>query len=194
MGSGEWLDGFHGDGLRAGRGAVLWQRGLPGRCGDPARPGALGLGISASAGAAIVLAAALLAGGHQRRPGSAGELRRGGGGIGLMFFYAGLAAGPMSVVAPLSSLVSIVLPVGVALAAGERPGPLVYSAPRLPGGDRAGQLGGREQGGQPVAERARRACRVSGGQRRTAPPWAGPRHLVRHRVRSCVRHVLCLHP
>lgn len=44
-----------------------------------------------------------------------------------MFFYAGLAEGPMSVVAPLSSLVSLVLPVGVALAAGERPGPLVYA-------------------------------------------------------------------
>jgi uncharacterized membrane protein len=48
------------------------------------------------------------------------------GGIGLMFFYEGLATGPMSVVAPLSALVSTVLPIGVALAAGQRPGPLVY--------------------------------------------------------------------
>jgi drug/metabolite transporter (DMT)-like permease len=44
-----------------------------------------------------------------------------------MFFYVGLAAGPMNVVAPLSALVSTVLPVGVALAAGERPGPAVYA-------------------------------------------------------------------
>ena len=32
----------------------------------------------------------------------------------------------MQVVAPLSALVSTVLPVGAAIAAGERPGPLVY--------------------------------------------------------------------
>src|SRR5262245_36019212 len=49
------------------------------------------------------------------------------GGVGFMFFYAGLAAGPMSVVAPLSALVSTVLPVAVALAEGERPGPRVYA-------------------------------------------------------------------
>ena len=85
------------------------------------------LGISASAGAAIVLAAALLGGGSPKAAGIGWGICAGAaGGVGLMFFYAGLAAGPMSVVAPLSSLVSIVLPVGVALAAGERPGPLVY--------------------------------------------------------------------
>jgi drug/metabolite transporter (DMT)-like permease len=85
------------------------------------------LGVSASAGAAIVLAAALLAGGTPRAAGVGWGMCAGAaGGVGLMFFYAGLAAGPMSVVAPLSSLVSLVLPVGVALAAGERPGPLVY--------------------------------------------------------------------
>jgi drug/metabolite transporter (DMT)-like permease len=44
-----------------------------------------------------------------------------------MFFYAGLAAGPMSVVAPLSALVATVLPIAVALAEGERPGPRVYA-------------------------------------------------------------------
>jgi drug/metabolite transporter (DMT)-like permease len=86
------------------------------------------LGVSASAGAAIVLAAALLAGGTPRPAGVGWGICAGAaGGVGLMFFYAGLAAGPMSVVAPLSSLVSLVLPVGVALAAGERPGPLVYA-------------------------------------------------------------------
>jgi drug/metabolite transporter (DMT)-like permease len=84
--------------------------------------------VSASAGAAIVLAAALLAGGTYRAAGVGWGMCAGAAGsVGLMFFYAGLAAGPMSVVAPLSSLVSLVLPVGVALAAGERPGPLVYA-------------------------------------------------------------------
>ena len=38
------------------------------------------------------------------------------GGLGLIIFYTGLAAGPMSVVAPISGLVSTVLQVAVALA------------------------------------------------------------------------------
>jgi drug/metabolite transporter (DMT)-like permease len=49
------------------------------------------------------------------------------GGLGLIIFYTGLATGPMSVVAPVSGLVSTVLPVGVALAEGERPGVGVYA-------------------------------------------------------------------
>ena len=49
------------------------------------------------------------------------------GGFGLIVFYIGLASGPMSVVAPVSGLVSTVLPVGVALAEGERPGVGVYA-------------------------------------------------------------------
>jgi drug/metabolite transporter (DMT)-like permease len=49
------------------------------------------------------------------------------GGLGLIIFYIGLAAGPMSVVAPVSGLVSTVLPVAVALAEGERPGVGVYA-------------------------------------------------------------------
>ena len=49
------------------------------------------------------------------------------GGLGLIIFYIGLAAGPMSVVAPVAGLVSTVLPVGVALAEGERPGVGVYA-------------------------------------------------------------------
>jgi drug/metabolite transporter (DMT)-like permease len=53
------------------------------------------------------------------------------GGLGLIIFYAGLAAGPMSVVAPVSGLVSTVLPVGVALAGGERPGAGVYAGALL---------------------------------------------------------------
>jgi len=53
------------------------------------------------------------------------------GGFGLIIFYIGLAAGPMSVVAPVSGLVATVLPVGVALAEGERPGIGVYAGALL---------------------------------------------------------------
>jgi drug/metabolite transporter (DMT)-like permease len=49
------------------------------------------------------------------------------GGCGLIVFYRGLAVGPMSVVAPVSALVSTVLPVGVAAAWGERQRPAVYA-------------------------------------------------------------------
>jgi drug/metabolite transporter (DMT)-like permease len=53
------------------------------------------------------------------------------GALGLIIFYAGLAAGPMSVVAPVSGLVSTVLPVAVALAEGERPSFGVYTGALL---------------------------------------------------------------
>jgi uncharacterized membrane protein len=53
------------------------------------------------------------------------------GGLGLIMFYVGLATGPMSVVAPVSGLVSTVLPVAVALAEGERPGAGVYAGALL---------------------------------------------------------------
>jgi drug/metabolite transporter (DMT)-like permease len=53
------------------------------------------------------------------------------GGFGLIVFYIGLADGPMSVVAPVSGLVSTVLPVAVALAEGERPTAGVYAGALL---------------------------------------------------------------
>src|SRR3981081_2055034 len=78
--------------------------------------------VSATAGMAVVLAAAgaadvafgrapaRLAGGPPRAAGVGWGICAGAvGGVGFMFFYAGLAAGPMSVVAPLSALVSTVL-------------------------------------------------------------------------------------
>jgi drug/metabolite transporter (DMT)-like permease len=43
------------------------------------------------------------------------------GAAGLAAFYAGFAAAPISVVAPVAALVSTVLPVGIAVAGGERP-------------------------------------------------------------------------
>ena len=43
------------------------------------------------------------------------------GAAGLVAFYAGFAAAPISVVAPVAALVSTALPVGIAIADGERP-------------------------------------------------------------------------
>src|SRR5689334_12929990 len=89
--------------------------------------------LSVPVGGLVMLAAAVVAGGSG---GSGGQAPTAGlswaiaagvfGAIGLMVFYAGLAAGPMSVVAPVSALVSTVLPVGVAVASGEHLGLLVY--------------------------------------------------------------------
>ena len=42
-------------------------------------------------------------------------------------FYAGFSMAPMSVVAPVSALASALLPLGVAVAQGERPGPMVIA-------------------------------------------------------------------
>jgi drug/metabolite transporter (DMT)-like permease len=84
--------------------------------------------VSGSAGVAVVGLAALMVGGPPRPAGVAwGACAGMAGGVGFMFFYAGLAAGPMAVVAPVSALVATVLPVAVALAEGERPGPRVYA-------------------------------------------------------------------
>jgi len=83
--------------------------------------------VSAPAGAVVLLAVAMAAGGPVGSAGLPWAAAAGAaGGAGLILFYAGLAAGPMQVVAPVSALVSTALPVGVAIAAGERPGPLVY--------------------------------------------------------------------
>ena len=49
------------------------------------------------------------------------------GAVGLVAFYAGFAAAPISVVAPVAALVSAVLPVGVAIAGGERPAATVIA-------------------------------------------------------------------
>ncbi|MGP8000567.1 MAG: EamA family transporter [Streptosporangiaceae bacterium] len=86
------------------------------------------LTVSAPAGVVVLLAAALLAGGSPALAGVPWAVAGGAaGGAGLIVFYAGLAAGPMRVVAPVSAVVSTVLPVGVAVATGERPGPAVYA-------------------------------------------------------------------
>ena len=77
-----------------------------------------------TAGVMVALPATAASPGPARLPDLAWGIGAGlAGGLGLIIFYTGLAAGPMSVVAPVSGLVSTVLPVGVALADGERPGP-----------------------------------------------------------------------
>jgi drug/metabolite transporter (DMT)-like permease len=84
------------------------------------------LSVTAPVGLAVAVIAALAAGGPIRLAGLWWGVAGGAaGGVGFIAFYAGLAAGPMSVVAPVSALVSTVLPVGVAVAQGERPGPAV---------------------------------------------------------------------
>jgi len=84
--------------------------------------------LSVPAGAVVMLLAAVVAGGPLPSAGLGWALAAGAvGGVGLMAFYTGLAVGPMSVVAPVSALVSTVLPIGVAVASGEDLGVRVYA-------------------------------------------------------------------
>src|SRR5215470_2273407 len=88
--------------------------------------------LAETASVLVALPAAAMSPGPARLAGLAWGLSAGlVGGVGLIIFYAGLAAGPMSVVAPVSGLVSTVLPVAVALAEGERPGATVYAGALL---------------------------------------------------------------
>jgi drug/metabolite transporter (DMT)-like permease len=93
------------------------------------RSGALSVAsLSVPAGAVVMLLAALVAGGPVSTAGLGWAVAAGAvGTAGLLAFYTGLAAGPMSVVAPVSALMSTVLPVGVAIASGERFGVRVYA-------------------------------------------------------------------
>jgi drug/metabolite transporter (DMT)-like permease len=95
------------------------------------------LATTVPAGAAVVIVVALLGEvpglgsllGHGLGPptavggwGAVGWAAASGvcGSAGLIAFYAGFAAAPISVVAPVAALVSAVLPVGIAIAGGER--------------------------------------------------------------------------
>jgi drug/metabolite transporter (DMT)-like permease len=89
------------------------------------------LALTVPAGAAVMVLAALLGEAlGLGAPTSVGGWSAAGwaaasgvcGAFGLVAFYAGFAAAPISVVAPVAALVSAVLPVGVAIAGGERPG------------------------------------------------------------------------
>jgi len=77
--------------------------------------------ISTPAGVVVIVAAALLTGAPFQAGGLGWALAAGTvGGAGMIILYGGLAAGPMSVVAPVSALASTVVPVGAAVAMGER--------------------------------------------------------------------------
>ena len=98
------------------------------------------LALTVPTGAVVMLAVALLGGtpwvsgllghGGLGAPTSVGDWSAVGwaalsgvcGAGGLVAFYAGFASAPISMVAPVAALVSAVLPVGVAVAEGERPG------------------------------------------------------------------------
>jgi drug/metabolite transporter (DMT)-like permease len=86
------------------------------------------LPASALAGLLIVLIAAAVSGGPVRLPGLAWGLAAGAvGGSGLIVFYAGLAEGPMTIVAPTSALAATVLPVAFSVTEGERASFSVYA-------------------------------------------------------------------
>jgi len=88
--------------------------------------------LAETAGVTVALPIALMSPGPARLAGLVWGISAGlVGGLGLIIFYIGLAAGPMSVVAPVSGLVSTILPVAVALAGGERPGAAVYAGALL---------------------------------------------------------------
>jgi drug/metabolite transporter (DMT)-like permease len=85
------------------------------------------LPASALAGLLVVIVAALAAGESVHTAGFVWGLAAGAvGGVGLIIFYAGLAEGPMTIVAPTSALTATVLPVAVSLADGERATVAVY--------------------------------------------------------------------
>lgn len=84
--------------------------------------------VSVPAGAVVMLLAAAVAGGPVSTAGFGWAVAAGAvGAVGLLVFYKGLAVGPMSVVAPVSALMSTVLPVGVAIASGEHFSARVYA-------------------------------------------------------------------
>src|SRR5215831_11471824 len=122
--------------------------------------------LAETASVIVALPIALMSPGPARLAGLAWGISAGlVGGLGLIVFYIGLAAGPMSVVAPVSGLVSTVLPVAVALADGERPGAAVYAGALLclvaivlassaTGSNRAGGTGTATLAGLPVPGQA----------------------------------------
>src|SRR5580693_15141 len=91
------------------------------------------LAVTVPAGAVVMILAALVGG--TLGTGPIGSLSAVGwaaasgvfGASGLVAFYAGFAAAPISVVAPVAALVSAVLPVGVAIVGGERPAATVIA-------------------------------------------------------------------
>jgi drug/metabolite transporter (DMT)-like permease len=78
-------------------------------------------------GTVLVLLVALVDGGSPDRADLAWAVLAGvGNGFGTAFLYRGLSSGRMGVVAPVSGVGAVVVPVLVGLATGERPGALVW--------------------------------------------------------------------
>jgi drug/metabolite transporter (DMT)-like permease len=104
-------------------------------CGDfnggifSKRGGAWAVSLMAQvAGTACVLVYALADGGDPTGTDLAwGALAGVGNGFGTAFLYRGLSSGRMGVVAPVSGVGAVVVPVAVAVLTGERPGPLVWT-------------------------------------------------------------------
>lgn len=83
---------------------------------------------AAVGGGVAVLGVALVVGGDPRGIDLAWAVLAGvGNGVGTAFLYRGLATGRMGVVAPVSGVGAVVLPVLVGLALGERPGAVVWA-------------------------------------------------------------------
>jgi len=75
----------------------------------------------------LVLGAVLVTGGDPTSGDMAYGLLAGlGNGFGTAFLYRGLASGRMGVVAPVSGVGAVVVPVAVGVATGERPDPMVW--------------------------------------------------------------------
>jgi drug/metabolite transporter (DMT)-like permease len=86
--------------------------------------------VAATGGLGGAAAALVLAVAHPGDPRAAdlawGAAAGVGNGIGTAFLYRGLASGRMGVVAPVSGVLAVVLPVVVGVVTGERPGALVW--------------------------------------------------------------------
>jgi drug/metabolite transporter (DMT)-like permease len=107
----------------AGYGVSDFVGGIVGRRASSWAVAAAG-GLGGAVASAVV---ALLSPGHPGAGDRAWGVAAGlGNGLGTAFLYRGLASGRMGVVAPVSGVLAVILPVAVAVATGERPGPLVW--------------------------------------------------------------------
>ena len=84
--------------------------------------------VGATAGALAIAVFAVVDGGDPQRADYAWSLLAGvGNGFGTAFLYRGLSSGRMGVVAPVSGVGAVLVPVVVGLATGERPGAMVWA-------------------------------------------------------------------
>lgn len=83
--------------------------------------------VASLSGAVLVLVVAVAAGGSPTAEDVGWSLLAGlGNGFGTTFLYRGLSSGRMGVVAPVSGVGAVVVPVAVGVLGGERPGGLVW--------------------------------------------------------------------